>query len=184
MLEQAPRPPVRRLPSFLLGALVGFLVGGGVASAVWFFILVGEMYADRLPVGNAHAVIGDNKSIAQDVQTAGDEFVNDLNHKRLLGAYRMTTDDYQTRFGRDDFERRVVQQHPEIFQWPQSGGKEIKVRPKSSDGKQYEYYSTAPHTSLGAVTPVTTKRINISLVLVQQNGAWKVSDLEIDSDPR
>jgi cell division protein FtsB len=105
------------------------------------------------------------------VKQLGKEFVEDLEKDRVASAFRSTSAAFQKRTERKAFDE-MVEKSAELkglIQVEQFRQQKVK---KLSGDKGYEYYFTGQ-------TFQTSKLVNISLVLINDSGEWKVDDVEI-----
>jgi hypothetical protein len=194
MTEFTDEVPRRRKRPFLRGALLGFVLGAAVASGVFGLVLHEMQQRHRAelaavgikidPAGLLEAALGKSDPNRSRVTSGADEskileigkaFVADLEYHRFVSAYRSTTAAYQMQTPRKMFDE-MIEKFPGIRRMNEAVVRDCKVR-KGSDGKGYEFYCTAKDNQ-------DLSLINFSLVLLQENGDWKVNELEITAEKK
>jgi len=165
-----------------LAFFLGVLLGGGIASAVFTFVLIEQQArmhhevseaAHRLGLkgihvaGNLIDIKTEGDASQQSVLDAGKAFVDDLEKHRLLKVYRSTTEEFQKKTPQDMF-TAYVEKYPTLRQM-QSFSREQKIRtlPKN---KGHEYYFTGLEAGGGF--------FNIALTLTEGDGEWLIDDLQ------
>jgi hypothetical protein len=110
------------------------------------------------------------------VTLTANQFVADLEKGRLASAYLSTSGAYQKRTARKAFDELMEAQpilKKLVTTEPWSEHK-IKKLPK---GKAYNYYLTSPE--LGSGGPLGPNVLNMTLRLIDEEGEWKVDEIEI-----
>jgi hypothetical protein len=187
-------PPQNNRKLILYSSLAGLVAGAALASALFLFLMneqekrhqealklaaqVGNPVPLNMsglpPQGGGKAARKNVSPEEKKVLEIGKELVRDLEKERLASVYRATTTAYRQRTDRKAFEEGI-KKVPSLKRLIQMEDKrEYKVKKLQGD-KGYEFYFTVEEMD-------TTKLVNILLVLVPENGEWRISELEISRD--
>jgi cell division protein FtsB len=110
------------------------------------------------------------------VTLTANEFVADLEKGRLASAYLSTSDTYQKRTARKAFDE-LVEAQPILKKLAKTEHlREHKIK-KLPKGKAYEYYLTS--AELGNGDALGPNLLNMTLRLIDEEGEWKVDEIEI-----
>jgi cell division protein FtsB len=110
------------------------------------------------------------------VTLTANEFVADLEKGRLASAYLLTSGAYQKRTARKAFDE-LIEAQPILKKLAKTEHlREHKIK-KLPKGKGYEYYLTS--AELGNGSPLGPNVLNLTLRLIDEEGEWKVDEIEI-----
>jgi len=177
------------LGMFMLGLIFG-VAAGGIGVYVWQqremqrqaahieaeaakALQAGHELASAImtPVTNSPNSPG---SIEDKIRKLGDDCVEDLRVDRLLSVYRLTTQSYQQKMPREQFDEMVHKVAKLRNISTASTLRESKVR-RGPDGKTFEYYCTAQQINATAV-------VNVALTFVDSDGEWRIDEIELRQD--
>jgi hypothetical protein len=189
------RPRGRLLP-LVLGLVAGLVIGGGVASAVFLYLLFDQQaryevalaQAGAKPVQDALNLVGMNPLIPKgdnlnakkpaseesQVLEAGKAYIDDFEKHRLLKVYRATTPEFQKK----NEQAKFIEEHDKLTYLRHldstSYTREERVR-KLPKKKGYEFYFSGREAGFGSQGP----RINVAMILVDVDGEWLIDDLVV-----
>jgi hypothetical protein len=202
-MSQTPSQLSNSIPSILVGLLMGIILGGGISSGIWYYVMrqrQAELEALRLagktlglvdtsfdsltgqinPNAN-QSLEGSNASssdsVSKEIENLGKAFVYDLEKNRLAAAYRSTSASYQKKTERKKFDE-IIEAVPSIKGLsPIPSSRESKVR-KMPGGKQYGYYFTGQFAM-----NLPFHLVNVALIYAKsEDNEWQIEELEISKD--
>lgn len=186
--------PKQRRGFSLLSFLIGLVLGGGIASGIFTYLLIDLQAQHALALQQeavglldkgvhiAHDLSGQGAGVKtkagataleEQITEIGKAFVEDLERHRLLKVYRSTTEAFQKKMPEPMF-MALVEKYPTLRQMDTiQSTREYRVRKLPQD-KGYEFYFTGQERNMFPV-----QYVNIALTLEKAGDEWLIGDLQV-----
>lgn len=137
-------------------------------------LLKGVVGDIQLPAPGVKLTLGTPESKVMEV---GKEFVKDIENNRLASAFRTLSSAYQAKLDRQKFDEMIAKV-PQVRRLSSSiPSRDCKVR-KLGEGKAYDFFFTGRDNYAESGKDL----VNFALTFTQENGEWRVEEMEITAE--